>query len=88
MRFVNVIEILEFVEVNLICSLTTKQGKNGSLFGQNGGKKRGFLFWQRNVDLPRFEGSDSKEVRRKNALACIGVEYGCQRMNIVCRQIS
>ena len=44
-RFINVVEVLEFVKVNFVCSLTTKQGKNGSLFGQNSGKKCGFLLW-------------------------------------------
>ena len=44
---VNVIDILEFVEVNLVCylrTLTTKQGKNGSLFGQSSSKKCRFCF--------------------------------------------
>jgi hypothetical protein len=48
-RFINVVlvEILEFVEVNFVCPLTTnlKEGKNGSLFGQSSGKKCGFLLW-------------------------------------------
>ena len=42
--------------------------------------------WESRVDDLGFESSDSKEVCRKDDLVCIGVECGCQRMNVLRRK--
>jgi hypothetical protein len=36
---VYVMEILELIKIDLVRPLITKQGKNGNLFRQSGGKK-------------------------------------------------
>ena len=82
--FINVVEILKFVKVNLVCSPTTKQVKNGSL-DETAARSADSCFG--------FEESISHALRaaaaRKYAeRTIIGVKSGCQSMNVLCREIS
>jgi hypothetical protein len=56
----------------------TKQGKADAILEEAAAKCRWWLFWNRRVDISRFESSDNKEVHGKDDHARISVTYGCQ----------
>lgn len=80
--FVDVVEGLEFVKIDLVRSLTSKESENGRVTFRRCCKERGGrLFWYIS-NAVFLESHEGLEIRRKNGFANGRVVAGCEGVNV------